>query len=42
MAVLKVIGFQPNQVMMLVLGEALLPGVVAGSIKAVDVFSKVA
>ena len=31
MAVLKVLGFAPRQIMMLVLGEALLIGVAAGS-----------
>jgi putative ABC transport system permease protein len=38
MAVLKVIGFQPNQIMMLVLGEAILLGVVAGSISSIGTY----
>ncbi len=38
MAVLKVIGFQPNQIMFLVLGEAILLGVVAGSISSIGTY----
>lgn len=38
MAVLKVIGFQPNQVMFLVLGEAILLGVVAGSVSSIGTY----
>jgi putative ABC transport system permease protein len=38
MAVLKVLGFQPNQVMLLVLGEAILLGVVAGSISSIGTY----
>ncbi len=35
MAVLKVLGFSPNQILMLVLGEALLIGCVSGLVSAV-------
>ncbi len=38
MAILKVIGFQPNQIMFLVLGEAILLGVVAGSISSIGTY----
>ena len=38
MAVLKVIGFQPNQIMFLVLGEAILLGVVAGSVSSIGTY----
>lgn len=38
MAVLKVIGFQPNQIMFLVLGEAIFLGVVAGSISSIGTY----
>ena len=38
MAVLKVLGFSPNQVMMLVLGEATLLGVVFGSISSIGTY----
>jgi putative ABC transport system permease protein len=38
MAVLKVIGFQPNQIIFLVLGEAILLGVVAGAISSIGTY----
>ncbi|MDX1929540.1 MAG: ABC transporter permease [Pirellulaceae bacterium] len=38
MAVLKVIGFQPNQIMFLVLGEAIFLGVVAGSVSSIGTY----
>jgi putative ABC transport system permease protein len=38
MAVLKVIGFQPNQIILLVLGEAILLGVVAGAISSIGTY----
>ncbi len=38
MAVLKVIGFRPNQIMFLVLGEAIMLGVVAGSISSIGTY----
>ena len=38
MAILKVIGFQPNQIMFLVLGEAILLGVAAGSISSIGTY----
>jgi len=38
MAVLKVLGFQPNQIIFLVLGEAILLGVVAGAISSIGTY----
>ena len=38
MAVLKVIGFQPNQIIFLILGEAILLGVVAGAISSIGTY----
>jgi putative ABC transport system permease protein len=38
MAVLKVLGFQPNQIIILVLGEAILLGVVAGAISSIGTY----
>ncbi len=38
MAVLKVIGFQPNQIIFLVLGEAILLGVMAGAISSIGTY----
>jgi putative ABC transport system permease protein len=38
MAVLKVLGFQPNQIVILVLGEAVLLGVIAGSISSIGTY----
>ncbi len=38
MAVLKVLGFQPNQIMFLVLGEAIFLGVVAGSVSSIGTY----
>lgn len=38
MAVLKVIGFQPNQIIFLVLGEAIFLGVTAGAISSIGTY----
>ena len=38
MAVLKVIGFQPNQIIFLVLGEAILLGVISGAISSIGTY----
>jgi putative ABC transport system permease protein len=37
-AVLKVLGFRPSQIMLLVLGEALLVGIMAGAVSATAVY----